>query len=62
MYMAKIGIEIYQVNERKGCIFKIGNGHGVIAMKRFGNLNNNTKAIGIASTQKKEICTIFQIK
>ena len=31
-------------------------------MKRFVNLNNNTKAIGIASTQKKEIYTIFQIK
>jgi hypothetical protein len=48
-------IEKYPVNERKGCVFKKDWewALGVIAMKRYGKLNSNTKAIGIASAKEE---------
>ena len=48
-------IEKYPVNERKECIFKKDWewAIGILAMKRFGKLNNNTKAIGIASAKEE---------
>lgn len=48
-------IEKYPVNGRKECIFKKDWewAIGIIAMKRFGKLNNNIKAIGIASAKEE---------